>query len=105
MGLLLEDAYMKDTVAYTFAPNSAFMHENTHGGLRPATRSNTLVVSGPHPPDTPACNMLIIIPYFSRGFPICRRQFVVYYNKFVLPALCQVLLQFPAPLVIPSAPL
>ena len=43
LGFLLEDAYMKDTVAYTFAPNSAFMHENTHGGLRPATRSNTLI--------------------------------------------------------------
>ena len=31
LGLLLEDAYMKDTVAYTFAPDSTFMQENTHG--------------------------------------------------------------------------
>ena len=31
LGLLLKDVCMKDTVAYTFAANSAFMHENTHG--------------------------------------------------------------------------
>jgi hypothetical protein len=31
LGPLLEDPYMKDTVAYTFVPNSTFMHEKTHG--------------------------------------------------------------------------
>ena len=31
LGPLLEDPYMKDTVAYTFVPNLNVMHKNTHG--------------------------------------------------------------------------